>query len=393
MLASTYPRWLGDHEPGFVHELAKRLTKNFNVFVITPHSNNAKKHEILEGVTVFRYQYAPRKLQSLVNNGGIVTNLKNSPWKLLLLPFFFIAQLLLIRKIIKRESIDIVHAHWLIPQGLALALLSKIMKVPPLLTTSHGADLFALQGKLFNFLKIFVVKQSVQLSVVSQAMKAELIKLGVDENKVDVMPMGVDINKFNINPNITRASNEILFVGRLVEKKGLSNLIDALPSILRKHPTSYLSIIGFGPEELKLKAQAQKLNIENKVNFIGAVNQNKLAKHYQSATVFVAPFVETKSGDQEGLGLVLVEALACGCPVVVSDIPACKDVIDGMSNVEIFPSKDIQSLSEAVNLSITKNNNDPKVNTQILNERFSWQAVAQNYNNKLEAIISHDPRY
>ena len=76
VLASTYPRWANDHEPGFVHELCKRLTSEFNVIALVPDAVDADPNGLLDDVHVIRYRYAPKKLQSLVNNGGIVNNLK-----------------------------------------------------------------------------------------------------------------------------------------------------------------------------------------------------------------------------------------------------------------------------------------------------------------------------
>lgn len=388
VIASTYPRWQGDHEPGFVHELSKRLTDKFNVIVICPHAREAKNSEVLEGVVVHRFHYAPANFETLVNDGGIVTNLRNSPWKILLLPLFFITQLNFVRKIIKENDIDVIHAHWLIPQGLTLSLLSLFMKIPPFLVTSHGADLFALQGNFFNTLKGFVTKKASKISVVSNVMKSELTILGVADNKIDIMPMGVDMNNFTFNPEVIRSNDEILFVGRLVEKKGLCYLLSALPDIIVQHPNVYLTIIGFGPEEKALKAQSKRLNIEAKVNFIGPVKHEQLATYYQKASVFVAPFVESKSGDQEGLGLVLVEALSCGCPLVVSDIPACEDVTSFIERANVFPAGDIDLLAKAVCSSLEESENkyDERDQTTLKN-KFSWYNVASNYEQALNKLI------
>ena len=73
VLASTYPRWADDHEPGFVHELARRLTDRFRVLALVPHSPGSSTRETLDGVEVIRYRYAPGRLETLVNDGGIVT--------------------------------------------------------------------------------------------------------------------------------------------------------------------------------------------------------------------------------------------------------------------------------------------------------------------------------
>lgn len=92
VLASTYPRWEGDPEPGFVHELAKRLTGRFRVIALVPHSPAARRRETLDGIEVIRYRYAPEYLETLVNDGGIVTNLRRARWKYLLVPSFILAQ-------------------------------------------------------------------------------------------------------------------------------------------------------------------------------------------------------------------------------------------------------------------------------------------------------------
>src|SRR5690606_35495391 len=88
VLASTYPRWRGDPEPGFVHELARRLADEFDVSVVCPHALGAHVRESMDGVEVHRFRYAPTRFETLVNKGGITTNLRRSPWKyLLVLPF------------------------------------------------------------------------------------------------------------------------------------------------------------------------------------------------------------------------------------------------------------------------------------------------------------------
>ena len=135
-----------------------------------------------------------------------------------------------------------------------MVILAKLRQIPPFIVTSHGADLFALKGKLFNWLRLLVTKNASQLTVVSKVMATELAKLGVNEKKIAVMPMGIDMSHFTLASEITRSKYEILFVGRLVEKKGLCDLLNALPEILKKEPKAYITVVGFGPEESKLKS-------------------------------------------------------------------------------------------------------------------------------------------
>ena len=349
ILASTYPRWSGDPEPGFVHELARRLTTEFRVTVLCPHAAGAKQVESMDGVGVIRYRYAPERLEKLVNDGGVVANLKRTRWKYLLVPSFILGQAWLAWRLCRRERVDVIHAHWLIPQGLIAALLQSIPghKVP-FVVTSHGADLYALKGRWLDGVKRFVGRRAAYASVVSNAMREPLRALGVDDRKISVQPMGVDlVGRFSPDPTVPRSSRELLFVGRLVEKKGLRHLISALPVVLEQVPDAFLTIAGFGPEELALRQQVRDLGLEDHVRFVGAVPQCDLPAMYRRSALFVAPFVQAESGDQEGLGLVLVEAIGCGCPVLAGNLPAVSDVLGHAPNLTVNPS-DVEALGARI---------------------------------------------
>lgn len=384
ILSSTYPRWLGDPEPGFVHELAKRLTPQFDVRVLGPHARDAAVQETLEGVEVMRYRYAPSRLETLVNDGGIVTNLKRAPWKWLLVPSFLLGLFWRTWREIHRWRPDMIHAHWLLPQGLAVALLGLLdHRTPPLLVTAHGADLFALRARPLTALKRFVARRAAALTVVSRAMTDELARIGVPLNKVSVQPMGVDLRqRFAPTPDLPRSPDEILFVGRLVEKKGLRYLLAALPEIIARRPSAFLTVVGFGPEEGERRAQAESLDIAHKVNFLGALTQAELPALYRRAAVFVAPFVQADSGDQEGLGLVLVEAMGCGCPVVASQVPAIVDIVrDRVTGLSTQPGN-ITDLAAKINWLLDAPELGKRLGQagrELGLSQFDWESVTEQY--------------
>lgn len=393
VLSSTYPRWLGDPEPAFVHELCRRLASQFDVMVLSPHAPGALREEDMDGVKIRRFRYAPAKLETLISNGGIINNLKSKPWRWALLPIFFIAQTWSVWRICWKWKPHVIHAHWIIPQGLCVALLASVSKsVPSFFVTSHGADLFALRSNIFCKLKKYVLNRASGLSVVSSVMKGEISRLHVDVNKVRVMPMGVDLtDRFVYEPKAIRSKREILFVGRLVEKKGLRYLIDAMPDVLSSYDDAYITVVGFGPEREMLMSHAKALGVKDKIHFIGAVSQADLPEYYRRAAVFVAPFVQAKNGDQEGLGLVLVEAIGCGCPVIVSNVPASRDVTDGLSTVTTVPMKDSAALAKAItdhfcsdiDLSVCA-----KDSIAVVKAKYSWEAVAHAYGEALSHSIT-----
>lgn len=392
VLASTYPRWAGDPEPGFVHELCKRLSLEHRIVVLCPHAPGALATEMLDRVEVVRYRYAPERWEVLVNNGGIVNNLRRKPLMALLLPVFILSQLWVAMRIIRLHRIDAIHAHWLIPQGLIAALIRCLSagKIP-FVVTSHGADLYALRGRLMNLLKRFVAKRADAITVVSDAMQSDMAGLEVDMVKISVQPMGIDFeNRFTPDPAINRSLDEILFVGRLVEKKGLNYLLDAMPKILEAKPSARLKIAGFGPEESSLREQAQRMQLNEAVHFIGAVQQAELPALYQRAAVFVAPFVRAPNGDVEGLGLVVGEAIGCHCPVIVGDVPAVKDVIADDEGKVISPL-DTAALANAVIaiLEDPKSALDSTAKARLrLNRQLSWPVVTAGYSQLLRKICN-----
>lgn len=384
VLSSTYPRWQDDPEPGFAHHLALRLTARFDVIVLAPHALGAAEREVLDGVDVVRYRYAPARLELLVNDGGILGNLRRARWKWLLVPGFVAMLAWKAWRIVRDEKIDVVHAHWLLPQGLAAVLLQFLPgSRVPCVVTSHGADLYALHGGAMSALKRFVLRHAAAATVVSGSMRRSLGFLGADVSNVVIQPMGVDLaGRFCPDESVRRSDHEILFVGRLVEKKGLRYLLDSMPAVLRRIPKARLTVAGFGPDAEDLRRQARRLGLGDSVRFVGAVPQADLPDLYRHAAVFVAPFVRADSGDQEGLGLVLVEAIGCGCPVLAGNVDAVSDVLgDQFNDMTVDPADTGVLASRLVEMLA-----EPDVSRERaarLREscvrRFGWKDVAEAY--------------
>lgn len=298
--------------------------------VLAPDAPGAKRFENMDRLVVHRFRYFFAPWQSLAYHGGIMANLKQNRLRYLLVPFFLLAELVSLTGLLRKYRVDVIHAHWLIPNGLvavaARALITE--KKPAIVCTSHGTDLSGLTGILFRWLQKKVISKTDRLTVVSMALRAQTISLSKRDD-IEVIPMGVDLTgAFTPSDTLVRNSNELLFVGRLVEQKGLQYLILAMPEILRRHPQTMLVIAGDGPE----KENYQRLTITSGVNenirFLGALENTALSELYGRAAMFVSPSLA------EGFGLTLVEAAGCECPVVTTDLPAILDiVIDGMTGL------------------------------------------------------------
>ncbi len=393
VLTSTFPRWPGDREPPFVFELSRRLAGAHEVLVIAPHCQGAACEERLTGsVAVRRFRYAPEALESLAYEGGILEKLRRGRWRWMLVPLFFLAELLAVVRALHRYRPDVVHAHWIVPQGVvALAALRLCRRPrPALVCTSHGADLFALRGWLARRLKAWVARRASALTVVSAAMSTAAVQLGAQPGKVRIMSMGVDArDRFTPAQSGARSGDELLFVGRLVRKKGVACLLPTLALVLETLPTARLTIVGAGPLDGELRAEARARRLDEKVIFAGAVANEHLAPYYRRAAVFLAPSVVTPEGDQEGLGLVIAEALACGCPVVASDLPAIRDLIEHGSTGLLARPGDAADFAEKT-LHLLRNPERAArlaaMGRQRVLERFDWQSVCEGYEELLREV-------
>jgi glycosyltransferase involved in cell wall biosynthesis len=150
-----------------------------------------------------------------------------------------------------------------------------------------------------------------------------------------------------------------------------------------------LSIAGSGPEEERLRFLADKLGISDHVTFLGPIPNPELPHLYRRATVFIAPSIVAESGDQEGLGLVLAEALACECPVVASDLPAIRDVvIDGVTGLTARERNSADLASKIIALL-----GNPDLRKRLAEEgrrhvlaRFDWEVVANRYAQLIDTL-------
>jgi len=397
VLTSTYPRWAGDTEPAFVEQLCLELHQAFDVHVLAPACASSANAETLNSIAVHRFRYAPSSLEQLAYHGGILENLKRKTWLYLLVPLFFIGQSLAIIRLHKRYQFSAVHAHWIIPQGIIAALL-KVALFPkmPLLLTSHGADLFALRGSIMTRLKVWVLSKADHVTVVSRVMRNYCLDKGIPASKVTVNPMGVDLkDRFTPNNDAANKPVDVIFVGRLVEKKGVSVLIDALTEVAKHRPELVAQIIGDGPERADLEALVRKNDLQENVHFTGAVPNDLVPGYLRQAKISVTPSVIAQSGDQEGLGLVLVEALGCGCAVIASSLEAIEDVVSCGKTGLLFPPGDHVALGNNI-LDLLEDDLLRKDLAQqgrtFVCGRFDWSAVGHAYVKHIRDISTQSNR-
>ncbi len=373
MLTWEYPPRIVGGIARVVNDLSKRLIKDgHDVTVVTYREGNAPYFEDDKGVKVYRVD------NYMINPNNFID------W-VMQMNFNMVAKASEI--IAKEGAFDVIHAHdWLV------AYSAKTLKNSydiPIVSTIHATESGRNSGihdetqRYINDTEWMLTYESTEVIVNSNYMKRELQRLfGLPFEKINVAPNGININMFNgveKDYDFRRqyaADNEkiILFMGRLVYEKGVQHLISAMPKILSGYNDAKLVIAGKGGMLEELKAQVDSMGIANKVYFTGYMDAKQVCKMYKCADVSVFP------STYEPFGIVALEAMLSGTPVVVSDIGGLNEIIehgvDGMKSYAGNPNSLADSILELLHNPELADNVVKKAKAKVKNE-YNWAKIAQ----------------
>ncbi|WP_168223281.1 glycosyltransferase [Plantibacter sp. M259] len=389
VLASTFPARRGDGVPAFVRDLALQESLDFDTRVLVPRVPGAASDEQDGDLHIARYPYFPKHWEDLAD-GAIIENLRAKPIRWLQVPGLFLAQLLALRRVLREFRPDVLHVHWIIPQGVVALLGGR--RVPQLVTTL-GGDLYALNAAPLRALKARIVRRAGAVTVMNADMRDRVIALGAAPARVQVIPMGADLPPVPASvpagagevaaPVPGVATTRLMFVGRLVEKKGLSYLIEAV----RRAPAGSLEleIVGDGPLRTALETEASGLPVV----FIGQQGRTELFAAYRRADVVVFPSVASTSGDQDGLPVALLEAMRAGRAIIATDLPGLNEVVLDDATGLVVPDRDTAALLRA----IQRLADDPDLRARLgaaaatHAEQFSIEAIGSRYRTLLHDVL------
>ena len=438
VIGSVYPRFQEDAEVPWLRTSIAHLKKaGIEIQVLAPAYKGLKNHDI-DGTHVNRFRYAPANWEILTHEEGAPSKMASKPWLQLLAIPYIINGFIQCLRICRKWKPDVIHAHWPFPHAYIALGAAKLFKIP-LVLNFHGAELLLIRKKKWikPHLK-FAIGQA-QAIFANSSFTASKIK-AIRNVNVEWSPYGTTLEKKNesnnsvtlnevndpvtVSPHAVNGKFKILFVGRHIERKGITYLIEAAKYL--PNNKFEIRIVGVGDltEQLKKQAEAvgsRKLEVGsnatplqnvtpdsfrgqheqsvilNKVKdpvhfsegenlkpasiiFTGKLSPEDLANEYKTANVFVLPAIVDSKGDTEGLGVVLIEAMELGLPIVASNVGGIPDVvIDGESGI-LVPEKDPVALADA----FKRLADDPSLITKLLagarkriDECFTWDGIIE----------------
>ncbi|MCQ2100677.1 MAG: glycosyltransferase [Fibrobacter sp.] len=353
VIGSVYPRFHEDAEvPWLRASIAHLKEAGIDVQVLAPTYKGLKSHEI-DGVPVNRFRYAPKDWEMLTHEEGAPSKMASKPWLQLLAIPYIISGFFRCISLCRKWKPDVIHAHWPFPHAYIALGAAKLFRIP-LVLNFHGAELLLIRKKKWvKPLLKFAIGQA-QAVFANSSFTAGKIK-AIRNVNVEWSPYGTTLGsderdgKPENQMHPVNGKFKILFVGRHIERKGICYLIEAA-----KHLPAdkfEIRIVGVGDLTEELKKQAALLD-ENAgqhcdIIFAGKLSPADLEAEYRNANVFTLPAIVDHKGDTEGLGVVLIEAMELGLPIVASNVGGIPDVVvDNVSGL-LVPEKDPVALADA----------------------------------------------
>ena len=277
---------------------------------------------------------------------------------------------------------DVLDAHYFYPDGVAAVMLGKYFN-KPVVITARGTDINLIpQFRLPRKMILWAARNASGIVTVCNALKDEMVQLGVAADKITPLRNGVDLQRFQpMDRGAARATLglkrfTLLSVGLLDPRKAHDLIIKALPSL----PEVDLLIAGTGPEKKNLEQLAQELGVADRVTLLGPVPQTELKTYYNAADALVL------ASSREGWANVLLEAMACGTPVVASNVWGTPEVVAAPEAGELMPERTPQGLVTA--LSKLRANYPDHGATRRYAERFSWDPTTQGQIDLFHSVLA-----
>lgn len=402
-VTSNFPRWHGDSTTPFVLHLNQDLQQlGWQIAVIAPHAPGAKTHEVLDGISIHRFRYLlPESLETVCYQGGALINLRKNRINYAKLPALIASEWAHTLLWLKKEQFDILHTHWLLPQGFVGVLSANLLGIPHVCTV-HGGDVFGLQTPWLKKFKSFTIRHCNAVTVNSSATRQAVENLCPGYSSLHTIPMGVSVpgplsqDQIDVAASIRSRFRRgggplVLFVGRLVEEKGLADLLSAAAILKDRKQKITILAIGEGQDRPLLEQQVSDLKLDNSVFFTGWVAPDELPTYLAASDIFAAPSRTAHNGWVEAQGLTIIEAMITGKPVVTTKSGGIVDSVTHETSGLLVNERSPDELAAAIERLICDPSLAARLGTRAhidATNRFSRKVSAQSFS-QLFSTLCH----
>lgn len=392
----TFPRFEGDTAAPFMGELAGVLSKKHDVYVLTPFDKEIKLNK-KKPYKLITYKYIfPESLHILGYSRTLKGDRKMGIIALLLSPFMYFFGFLSLLKLVRKEKIDIVSSHWIIPNGFLAALVKAITGVP-FTSTIPGSDVY-MAGKnfFFRWMAKFASQNADYILSDSSHYIKQLNDLRIFPKNVEIVRYGVSSKKFKRTKKdrlitkkygIGKDEKIVLAVGRMVAKKGFIYLIEAVPYVVKRVKNVKFVMVGDGELKGDLEIKVGELGVKDKAVFTGMVSHDQLSKYYNLADIFVMPSIKDEKGNIDASPVTMMEAMMCGAPVVATKFSGSKDLVKEGETGYLVREKSSREIGEAIVKLLAKRGNFGRRVRRIAVDNFSLDFVSDKYSNIFRGIL------
>ena len=380
-IVTAFPRHPDDPIAPWLVELLKRLRARGHEIDVLASSHRGLADQTLHGIRIHRFRYFPARWERLTHEETAPDRMRRSPLYAIMPLFFLLGGIRRARRLARTGRYDLVHVHWPMPMALVGWAARRVHSMP-MVTTFYGIELRWVQSRLpfLRWLVRWAARSSAQAVAISSYTARELRKF-VDV-PIEVIPYTAELPPPERSaPRADGGERSILFVGRLIERKGVAHLVRALGTVRQTVPAR-LVIVGDGPERPRLERIAHEAGVASHVSFRGRVSDAELRAAYATADVFALPSVLDARQDTEGLGVVLLEAMNYSVPVVASDIGGITDIVQHERTGLLVPPGDAAALAAALTRLLTDRSLSSTLGTaglRALRESFSWDRIVDRW--------------
>ncbi len=398
MLTTSFPRFRGDYAGVFIYELARELVRQgIGVRVVAPGDPLSVGREMVDGVEVARFQYMfPKRLQRLAyEHGGITVALKKDWVARFELPFFLVSFVHSAMKWVR--GCDLIHAHWA-GSGLVGLLPGRILRKPVLLSV-RGTDVKLIDDSdIWKLMFDFILQRVDSVTTVSEEHGRRITERGVDGGEVFLVPNGIDADRFR-NADRLEAREElglpldskiVLFVGNLIEVKGVDYLTDAIPAIRETVEDALFVMLGEGELRAALRRKIVEYGVSDWVRMVGIRPASEIPLWMNSADVLVLPSLS------EGRPNVVLEAMACEVPVVATAVGGIPELVKDGEVGFLIPPKSPESIANKVVLLLKDEKLRERLGRNgrkyIMEEGLTWESCARKFSEIYHSLIERSAR-